>query len=40
MDAADNVGTGERPRLMPGAGAVVGAVAGCTGRTPINCGNT
>jgi phosphoglycolate phosphatase len=38
MDAADNVGCGERPRLMPGAGAAVGAVMGCTGRTPINCG--
>ena len=38
MDAADNVGSGERPRLMPGAGAAVGALVGCTGREPVNCG--
>lgn len=38
LDAADNVGNSARPRLMPGAGAVVGALTGCTGRTPINCG--
>ncbi len=38
MDAADNVGGAERLRLMPGAGAAVGALRGCTGREPVNCG--
>eukprot|EP00937_MAST-01D_sp_MAST-1D-sp2_P003240 g3240.t1 len=37
-DAADNVGTASRPRLMPGAGTVVGALRGCTGREPFVCG--
>jgi phosphoglycolate phosphatase len=38
LDAADNVGGAGHPRLMPGAGAAVGALAGCTNRQPLNCG--
>ena len=38
LDAADNVGSAERPRLMPGAGTVVGALRACSGREPFNCG--
>ena len=38
LDASVNVGTALRPRLMPEAGATVGAVSSSTGRRPVDCG--
>ena len=38
LDAADNVGGAMRPRLLPGGGSIVAAVAKATGREPMNCG--
>jgi phosphoglycolate/pyridoxal phosphate phosphatase family enzyme len=37
-DAADNVGGAARPRLLPGGGAIVAALAKASGREPVNCG--
>ena len=37
-DAADNVGGAARPRLLPGGGSIVAAIAKASGREPVNCG--
>jgi phosphoglycolate phosphatase len=38
LDAADNVGTGDQPRLMPGAGGIVAAISAASGRQYVNVG--